>query len=63
MGIDLLVEEKIVLELKTVEYFNDVHSAQILTYLKLGGYDLGLLINFHTSLLKNGIKRFTNKPL
>lgn len=61
--IDLLVEDRIVIELKTVEYFTDVHFAQILTYLKLGGYDLGLLINFHTSLLKNGIKRFTNKPL
>ncbi len=60
--IDLLVENKIVLELKTVECFADVHFAQILTYLKLGGYDLGLLINFHTSLLKNGIKRFINKP-
>ncbi|MGB5668157.1 MAG: GxxExxY protein [Maribacter sp.] len=60
--IDLLVENKIVLELKTVECFTDVHYAQILTYLKLGGYDLGLLINFHTSLLKNGIKRFINKP-
>jgi len=61
--IDLLVEDRIVIELKTVECFTDVHFAQILTYLKLGGYDLGLLINFHTSLLKNGIKRFTNKPL
>lgn len=61
--IDLLVEERIVIELKTVECFTDVHFAQILTYLKLGNYDLGLLINFHTTLLKNGIKRFTNKPL
>lgn len=58
--IDLLVEDKIVLELKTVETFTDVHSAQILTYLKLGNYPLGLLINFHTKLLKNGIKRFIN---
>ena len=61
--IDLLVEEKIVIEIKTVEYFTDVHMAQILTYLKLGGYKLGLLINFHTELLKNGIKRFINTPL
>ncbi|QFZ53513.1 GxxExxY protein [Oceanihabitans sp. IOP_32] len=58
--IDLLVENKIVLELKTVESFTDVHSAQILTYMKLGNYPLGLLINFHTKLLKNGIKRFIN---
>jgi GxxExxY protein len=60
--IDLLVEKRIVLELKTVECFTDVHFAQILTYLRLGGYDLGLLINFHILLLKNGIKRFINSP-
>jgi len=58
--IDLLVENEIVLELKTVESFTDVHSAQILTYMKLGKYPLGLLINFHTKLLKNGLKRFIN---
>ena len=60
--IDLLVENKIVLELKTVECFTDVHSAHILTYMKLGNYPLGLLINFHTKLIKNGIKRFINSP-
>ncbi|MDO5971621.1 GxxExxY protein [Flavivirga aquimarina] len=60
--IDLLVENKIVIELKTVETFTDVHSAQILTYMKLGNYPLGLLINFHTKLLKDGIKRFINTP-
>ncbi len=58
--IDLLVENKIVIELKTVENFIDVHSAQILTYMKLGDYPLGLLLNFRTKLLKNGIKRFIN---
>jgi GxxExxY protein len=58
--IDLLVEDKIVVEIKTVEYFTDVHSAQVLTYLKLGGYRLGLLLNFHTTVLKNGIKRIIN---
>lgn len=58
--IDLLVENKIVLELKTVECLTDVHTAQILTYLKLGNYPLGLLINFHTKLLKNGLKRYIN---
>ncbi|MGY8910405.1 MAG: GxxExxY protein [Flavobacteriales bacterium] len=58
--IDLLVENKIVLELKTVDKFTEVHSAQILTYMKLGNYPLGLLINFNTKLLKNGIKRFIN---
>lgn len=58
--IDLLVEDKIIIELKTVEKFTDVHTAQVLTYLKLGGYPIGLLLNFHTKLLKNGIKRFIN---
>jgi GxxExxY protein len=60
--IDLLVENKLVLELKTVECFTDVHFAQILTYLRLGGYPLGLLINFHTKTLREGIKRFINQP-
>ena len=58
--IDLLVENLVVIELKTVEYLTDVHTAQILTYLKLGNYPLGLLINFHTTLLKNGLKRYIN---
>ncbi|QAA82883.1 GxxExxY protein [Aequorivita sp. H23M31] len=58
--IDLLVENKIVVEIKTVESFTDVHSAQVLTYLKLGNYPLGLLFNFHTIMLKNGLKRFIN---
>lgn len=61
--IDLLVENKIVLELKTVEAFTDVHQAQILTYLKLGNYPLGLLINFHSKILRNNIRRFINQPL
>lgn len=56
--IDLLAENKVVIEIKTVEALNDVHSAQVLTYLKLGNYKLGLLLNFHVSLLRNGIKRF-----
>lgn len=55
--IDLVVEEKVVIEVKAVEAFTDVHTAQVLTYLKLGRYRLGLLINFHVSFLKNGIKR------
>ncbi len=60
--IDLLVENKVVIELKTVECFTDVHTAQVLTYLKLGGFPVGFLMNFHTKLLKNGIKRFINTP-
>ncbi|MBE9468840.1 MAG: GxxExxY protein [Bacteroidetes bacterium] len=58
--IDLLVEEKVVIEIKTVEALNDVHTAQLLTYLKLGNYKLGLLLNFHVAVLKNGIKRLIN---
>ncbi len=53
----ILVENKVVIELKTVEYLTDVHTAQILTYMKLGKYHLGLLLNFHIKLLKQGIKR------
>ena len=59
--IDLLVENKVVIELKTVEYLTNVHNAQILTYLKLGDFKLGLLMNFHVILLKDGLKRFVNK--
>lgn len=54
---DLLIENKLVVEIKTVDAFMDVHFAQLLTYLKLGNYKLGLLINFNVTLLKNGIKR------
>ncbi len=56
--IDLLVENKIILELKIVEIFNPVHEAQILTYLKFANKKLGLLINFHVLRLKDGIKRY-----
>lgn len=58
--IDLLVENKVVIEIKSVEALNDVHLAQTLTYMKLGNYKLGLLINFNVTLLKNGIKRVAN---
>jgi GxxExxY protein len=58
--IDLLVEDKLVIELKTVENFTSVHFAQILTSLKLGNYPLGLLINYNSKILKNNIKRFIN---
>lgn len=60
--IDLLVEEKVVVEIKTVESFTDVHTAQVLTYLRLGNYRLGLLLNFHVTMLKHGIKRIVNSP-
>lgn len=55
--IDILVEDKLVLELKAVEALTDVHIAQMLTYLKLGDHRLGLLLNFHVKLMKQGIKR------
>jgi len=58
--IDLLVNNKVVIEIKTVEAFTDVHTAQVLTYLKLGNYKLGLLLNFYVSTLKTGIKRVIN---
>lgn len=61
--IDMLVENKVVIELKSVEALNDVHLAQTLTYMRLGGYKLGLLINFNVSLLKHGIKRVINGEL
>jgi GxxExxY protein len=58
--IDLLVENRLVLELKTVENLTPVHFAQVLTYLKLGNYQTGLLFNFNSKILRNSIKRFIN---
>lgn len=55
--VDLLVEDKIVIELKSVEALADIHLAQILTYLKLSNCKLGLLVNFNVKHLKGGIKR------
>lgn len=56
--IDLLVENQVIVELKTVESFSKVHEAQILTYMKLSKISVGLLINFNSLILKNGIRRF-----
>lgn len=61
--IDLLVENKVVIEVKSVEALNDVHLAQTLTYMKLGDYKLGLLINFNVLKLKDGVKRVINGAL
>jgi GxxExxY protein len=58
--IDLVVENKVIVEIKSVEALHDVHLAQTLTYLKLGNFKLGLLINFNVLLLKNGVKRVVN---
>jgi GxxExxY protein len=56
--VDLIVEDTVVVELKSVERMDPIFTAQTLSYMKLGGYKLGLLINFNTQLLKNSIKRF-----
>jgi GxxExxY protein len=57
---DLLVEDLVVVELKSVDALSPVHQAQILSYLKLSGKSLGLLINFNIAHLKDGIRRFVN---
>jgi GxxExxY protein len=58
--IDLLAEDLVVVEIKSVDAISPVHQAQILSYLKLSGKSIGLLINFNVVHLKNGIKRFVN---
>lgn len=58
--IDVLVEDKIILELKAIEKIEKIHKAQLLTYLKLSNKELGLLINFNVELLKSGISRVIN---
>jgi GxxExxY protein len=56
--IDILVENSVIIELKSVDSFNPVHEAQTLTYMKFANKSTGLLINFNVTLLKNGIKRY-----
>ena len=60
--LDLLVEDTIILELKSVDKVQDVHKKQLLTYLRLANKPLGLLINFNETLLKDGITRIINAP-
>lgn len=57
---DLIVENKVIIEIKSVEALNDVHLAQVLTYLRLTNCKLGMLINFNVTLVKNGIRRIVN---
>jgi GxxExxY protein len=57
--LDLLIEDVVIVEIKNVERFDPVFEAQILTYLKITGKKVGLLINFNPRLLKDGIQRFT----
>jgi GxxExxY protein len=58
--LDVAVEDQLIIELKTVPELLAVHEAQLLTYLKLSGLKLGLLVNFNVPVLKNGIKRIVN---
>ncbi len=58
---DLIVENKVIVELKSVEQIAPVHPKQLLTYLKITGFKLGLLINFNEALIKYGITRIVNK--
>lgn len=61
--IDMMVNDKFIVEVKAVEALNDIHMAQILTYLKLSNYKLGMLINFNVVLLKSGVRRVINGTL
>jgi len=56
--IDMLIEERLILEIKSVEKVAEIHKAQLLTYMKLSKLKLGLLINFNVKLLKDGVERF-----
>ena len=60
--LDFLVEDQVIVELKAVETLNAVHQAQVMTYLKLSGHNLGLLINFNTRRLTDGLKRIVWTP-
>ena len=61
--IDIIVENKFIIEVKSVESLNEVHLAQMLTYLRLSNCKLGLLINFNVKLLKDGVRRIINGEL
>lgn len=58
--LDLLVEDQVIVEIKAVDKLAPIHQDQLLSYLKLSGCKIGLLINFNVQLLKNGIKRVIN---
>ena len=61
--LDLIVEDKVIVEVKAIEAFKDIHTAQVLTYLRLTNYKVGLLINFNVPSLKLGIKRLIRQGL
>jgi GxxExxY protein len=58
---DVILDNKVIVEIKSIETLADIHLKQVLTYLKLTNLKLGLLVNFNVVLLKNGIKRIANK--
>ena len=58
--LDIVVEDKVIIELKSVENIEPIHQAQLLTYLKLSGLKLGILVNFNVPILRKGIKRMVN---
>jgi GxxExxY protein len=61
--VDLMIEDKLILELKAVENLTDLHLAQLLTYLRLSNSKLGMIMNFNVPLFKNGVKRVINGQL
>ncbi|AZB11937.1 GxxExxY protein [Chryseobacterium sp. G0162] len=58
--LDMIIENKVILEIKTVDYISPVHKAQLLTYLKMANCKLGMLLNFQSDVFKNGISRIVN---
>jgi GxxExxY protein len=60
--VDLIVEERFIVELKAIEHLLPIHAAQLLTYMKLTGIHVGLLVNFNVTSLRNGLRRFTLHP-
>jgi len=60
LKVDLIVQDKIIVELKAVQELSPIHAAQLLTYLKISNYRLGLLINFNELKIKNGLRRIIN---
>lgn len=60
LKLDLLIENKLIVEIKSVKELQDIHTAQLITYLKISNIELGLLLNFNETRVKNGIKRIVN---
>lgn len=58
--LDMIIENKVILEIKTVDYISSIHKAQLLTYLKMSNCKLGLLLNFQSDIFKNGVTRIVN---